>query len=158
MKTDFFNLSDSEIQECLVSKATYPYKRLRIKDLDIYENLFKKQPVSVLSTIFTNLYSIQNKERREEIKNKVFHWLYSKDKTLEVLLKDTNLRKGNSLRDYLHSEDVEKLRTILAAETKDIKELLKKYNVAKFDVKYLLKFKNTKQTNKVNKQINLTKK
>lgn len=154
MRTSYYSLTDLEIIECLNSKESYPYEEYYIKSLDVFDRLFQKQPVSVLSDLFTLFYSIPNKERRLQIKTDILLWLKSSndsDHDFEDLLKKLKLRKTSEIYLYL-KENYDKLLLLRNEVVNGVKN--KDNKVSGFDIRYLTKFN---KPTKAKKSINFSK-
>lgn len=141
MSTEFFSITDDILRNAINAKGEYPHRRAQFKKFDIAEVLLRKTPVSVLSKIFTFLYSIANKEKRDNYRHAILYWLVNPDLDEHYLVNALNLKgKGKRLLEFLLENDIVAVRTMFE-DSVNYKDVLKANNISVFDYNYLKKFK-----------------
>lgn len=139
--TQFYNLSDSMLEQCLTTKESYPFKSLKFTSLDVAKELLDKTPTSILSKIMTFLYSIPDKKKRELYKETIFHWLVNPDLSNDFLVLTLRLRgKGKRIVEFLSSDSIRVVRSMFAPGANP-KALMRKHKISSFDYNYLKRVK-----------------
>lgn len=141
MSTEFFSITDDILVDALLSREEYPYAKAKFKRFDVSDILLRKTPVSVLSKIFTFLYSIANKEKRDKYRHAILYWLVHPDLDENYLVDILKLKgKGKRLLEFLLTDDILAVRSMFD-DSVNYKEIIRKHNIAVFDYNYLNRFK-----------------
>lgn len=140
-RTKFLSIADTTIQVILDDKAKFPRKYIKFNNVHVAPKMLKNTPESIMSTVYTFLYKIPNKDRREYARQHILRWLCSPNVEFSEFEKFLKFRgkHGKKLHEFLNSDLVYNFRSLFNKGV-DVQNKLQKYNLSEFDYNYMLKF------------------
>ena len=140
-QSQFLNITDDAIKYLLDDRTKYGNKKILFKKVSIAAKLLRSTPESIMSTIYTFLYKIPNKDRREYARQHILHWLHSPDVDYEDFSNLLKFRgkQGEFLNNFLQSESVDNFRSLFA-DGVNVSVKLSEFGLSEFDYSYISKF------------------